>query len=309
MYRMSTIRAALEQQLPANRLSHEPRWPDADSMFEGAWRPDWRRRAKYLMRLALTVSARRRVLGVCASNDLARTLLESHPRAFYPLMSHLLDRRFGLQERLAATLASMTGSPQLLLAKHAQLLSKRGITLVELDDGSRVELSLSDVSFHEGLWQIGLLSASGERLYSIGFGLTSARQVLVANVQGASRGLDGLEIGRQITQTAHGMRPPYLLMHAMKSLARSWQVDSLLGIDPHHHIKGRWNLRGSRLQFDYRSFWADLDGTRERGGNWSLPLATIQRALEDVPTKRRAMYRRRYALLRELDEAILRLQS
>ncbi len=305
---MSTIRAALPQQPPVNLLSYEPRWPDADTMFEGAWRPDWRRRTKYLVRLALTVSARQRVLSVCASNDLARTLLESHPRAFYPLMSHLLDRRFDLKKRLATTLASMTGTPQLLLARHAKLLSQSGIRLLELDDGSRVELSLSGVSFHEGLWQIGLRAASGERLYSIGFGLTSAREMLVANVQGASRGLDGLEIGRQITQTAHGMRPPYLLMHAMKTLARSWQVESLMGIDPHHHVKGRWNLRDSRLQFDYRSFWADLGGARDQGGNWSLPLATTQRPLEDVPTKRRAMYRRRYAMLLELDEAILRLQ-
>ncbi len=306
---MSTIRAAIQPQPAANLLSNEPRWPDADTMFEGAWHPDWRRRAKYLARLALTVSARHRVLTLCASNDLARTLLESHPRAFYPLMSHLLDRRFGLKERLAATLASMTGTPQLLLARHAGLLSQSGITLLELDDGSRVELSLSGVSFHEGLWQIGLRSASGERLYSIGFGLTSAREVLVANVQGASRGLDGLAISRQITQVAHGMRPPYLLMHAMKSLARSWQVESLMGIDPHHHVKGRWNLRDSRLQFDYRSFWLDQGGVREPGGNWSLPLATTQRQLEDVPAKRRAMYRRRYTLLQGLDEAILRLQS
>ena len=77
------FRAALEPQPPANLLSDVPRWPDADTMFEGAWRPDWRRRAKYMVRLALTVSARRRVLAVCASNDLARTLLGSRPRAFY----------------------------------------------------------------------------------------------------------------------------------------------------------------------------------------------------------------------------------
>ena len=306
---MSAIRASLQPPSPAQRRVVEPCWPDADTMFAGAWKPDWRRRAKYLFRLAWTVSARHQVLAVCASNDLARTLLVSHPRALYPLMSHLLDRRFGVKERLAATLASMTGAPQMLMARYAKQLLQGGIRLLELDDGSWIELSLSGVSFHEGLWQIGLQSARGERLYSLGFGLTSEREAMVANVQGASRGVDGLAISRQVTQAAHGMRPPYLLMHAMKTLARSWQIESLLGIDPHHHVKGRWNLRDSRLQFDYRSFWVDLGATRDPRGNWSLPLVTPQRPLEDVPTKRRAMYRRRYALLQELDAAILRLQS
>ncbi len=95
----------------------------------------------------------------------------------------------------------------------------------------------------------------------------------------------------------------------MKSLARTWQVDSLRGIDPHHHVKGRWNLHDSRLRFDYRSFWLDLGEARERSGNWSLPLGTTQRQLEGVAAKRRAMYTRRWALLLELDEAILRLRQ
>ena len=137
--------AGIQPQAFANASLSKLRWPDADTMFEGAWRPDWRRRAKYCARMALTVSARDRVLCLCSSNDLARTLLESHPRALYPLMSHLLDRRFGLKERLAATLASMTGVPQLLMAKDPRLLSTSGITLLELGDGTRAGISLSGV--------------------------------------------------------------------------------------------------------------------------------------------------------------------
>ena len=41
-----------------------------------------------------------------------------------------------------------------------------------------------------------------------------------------------------------------------------------------------------------------------RGGNWSLSLETATRPLEEVPTKRRAMYRRRYAMLEALRQAV-----
>ena len=284
------------------------RWPNADVMFDGAWKPDWRRRAKCLARMAMTVDARARVLSQCAASEFAYSLLKNHPRAFYPLMSHLLDRRLGVGERLEATLASMQVIPSLLGDRSLDALKKSGIVLIELDDGSRLSLSLSGVSFHEGLWQVGLHSAAGERLYSVGFGLTSQSSLLVANVQGPSLGIDGLEYNRQSTHMAHGMRPPYLLLHALKAIARSWQLQEFVGIDPAHHVKGRWNLRHSRLKFDYRAFWTDHGGVVEADGNWALPILTPRRTLDDVPAKRRAMYRRRYELLDRLEESIRELR-
>ena len=69
-------------------------------------------------------------------------------------------------------------------------------------------------------------------------------------------------------------------------------------------FRSRWNLRESRLRFDYRAFWTEHAATRDVGGNWSLPLDTALRPLEEVPTKRRAMYRRRYAMLEALQLAV-----
>ncbi len=295
---------ATPPQSTVDRAIRDLRWPSAEVMFAGAWRPDWRRRLKYLARMALTIEARARVLDVCATDDFARALLRVQPRAFYPLMSHLLDRRFGVEDRLNATLASLAVIPARLRGDGMALLASEGLPLLVLDDGTRLNLSISGVSFHEGLWQLGLHTPTGVRLYSLGFGLPSPRSLLVANVQGASIGIDGLEKNRLLTHTAHGMRPPYLLLHALKTIARSLGIGTLSGIDPHHHVKGRWNLRRSRLQFDYRALWRDHGATREPSGNWSLPLEPTQRALETVPSKKRAMYRRRHELLQRFDESI-----
>ncbi len=282
-------------------------WPDADAMFRGAWRVDWRRRLKYAVRTLLTKEERAAILQECRANEFARALLHDHPRAFYPMMSHLLDRRLDARERCAATLESLRAIPARLHCDGESLLSQEGLALLEFEGGLRVALSISGVSFHEGLWQIGLHTAQQERLYSIGFGFTAPGKLLIANVQGASRGIDGLEQGRLATHAAQGMRPAHLLMHALRTLARGLGVASLTGIDPHHHVKGRWNVRRSRLQFDYRTFWAEHGGVRDGTGNWSLPLQRAPRPLEDVPAKRRAMYRRRYLILERLDHAILAL--
>ena len=280
-------------------------WPGARAMFDGAFDLDLQRRIKYLWRLALTWEVRGRMLREFDGQAIAQALFRARPRAFYPLMNHLVDRRMGAQARLRTTLASLrTVCASVGDDGNVRGLLTHGITLLELADHTRVVLSLNDVSFHEGLWQVGLVGADGLRLYSVGFGLTDARTLLVGNVQGPSLKDEGLDRIRDATHAAHGMRPPHLLMHTLRVLAAQWGVTRLQGVDPANHVKGRWNLRGSRLRFDYRAFWAEHEGARDAGGNWSLPLDTALRPLEDVPTKRRAMYRRRYAMLEALALAV-----
>ena len=283
-------------------------WPDARAMFENAFDLGLERRIKYLWRLALTWNVRGRLLREFRGQTTIEALFRAQPRAFYPVMNHLIDRRMNAQARLRTTLTSLrVVSDSVGGDANVRSLLTQGVTLLELTDGTRVVLSLNDVSFHEGLWQIGLIGADGVRLYSIGFGFTDAQTLLMGNVQGPSLGDDGLDRIRDVTHAAHGMRPPHLLVHTQRVLATQWGATRLQGVDPENHVKGRWNLRDSRLRFDYRAFWAEHEATRDEGGNWSLPMDTALRALEDVPTKRRAMYRRRYAMLEALHLAIATL--
>ena len=277
-------------------------------MFDNAFDLNLERRAKYLWRLALTWKVRGRMLRELDARAMARALFRAQPRAFYPVMNHLIDRRMGAQARLRTTLASLrTVCDSVGDEANVRSLLTHGITLLELGDHTRVVLSLNDVSFHEGLWQIGLIGADGLRLYSIGFGLTDAQTLLIGNVQGPSLKDGGLDRIRDATHAAHGMRPPHLLVHTLRVLAARWGATRLEGVDPANHVKGRWNLRDSRLRFDYRAFWAEHEGVREPAGNWALPLDTALRPLEEVPTKRRAMYRRRYAMLEALQLAVATL--
>ena len=283
-------------------------WPGARAMFENAFDLNVERRIKYLWRLALTWNVRSHLLREIDGQAMSEALFRAQPRAFYPVMNHLIDRRLNAQARLRATLASLRvvcGS----VGDDANVRSllTHGITLLELTDRTRIVLSLNDVSFHEGLWQVGLVGEDGVRLYSIGFGFIDAGTLLMGNVQGPSLKDDGLDRIRDVTHAAHGMRPAHLLVHTLRVLAARWGATRLQGVDPENHVKGKWNLRDSRLRFDYRGFWGEHEGARDESGNWSLPLDTALRPLEEVPTKRRAMYRRRYAMLEALQLAVATL--
>jgi len=49
--------------------------------------------------------------------------------------------------------------------------------------------------------------------------------------------------------------------------------------------------------FSCNDYWSDFNALRNEDGDYELPLAPIHKDLRDVPTKRRAKYRRQHALL------------
>jgi uncharacterized protein VirK/YbjX len=281
------------------------RWPDVHTMLSPAFAVGPSRHIKYLWRLMVTRQARRQLLTALSDMPAARALFIERPRAFYPVMNHLLDRRFDAAQRLLSTLHSWRAMRAVSRsdARFDDLVT-RGLELSQLQGDLRLVLSLNGVSFHEGLWQVAVLAADGSRLYSLGFGFTAPDEILIGNLQGPSTGESGPALIRTLTHASEGLWPPWLLLQVLRMLAQLWGVSLLVGVDPDHHVKGRWNLRKSRLRFDYRAFWAECGGVRLVSGNWKLPVQVEQRALADVPAKRRAMYRRRYEMLARIQAQV-----
>jgi len=285
------------------------RWPNARQMFEGALPMDWSRRLKYLLRCALTLRARAAVLHHVRQCHFAELLFTRQPRAFYPVMNTLLDRRLGQRDRVRVMRCNLSEITRRLPSELAEALAcGERLCLATLPDGTALQLGINEISYHEGLLALYLRRPDGTRLYTVTFGFTDARTLLIGSVQGPALGEQGAQVVRDLTSTAHGLRPHFLLMQALRQICQRWDIQTLLGIDPVHHVKGRWNHRGARLKFDYRAFWLELGAEQRADGHWSLPVQVAERPLDEVPSKRRAMYRRRYEMLAgvqaSLDQAL-----
>ena len=278
-------------------------WPDAETMMGEVFHRDWDRRLKYALRLAWTFPQRARLLREAAQDPFARALFKARPQSFYPVMTHLMHRKLGVRARVQATLASMKVVPAAYPDRWTDLLGE-GIVLQTLDDGARLVLGLTQISFHEGLWQVGLIDSSGQRLYSAGFGLVDEQTMFIGNLQGVQNHPDALARLAELTQAAHGMRPPYFLLYTVRLLANAWGLKRLGGVGPYTHVKGARLHKAGRLWFDYPAFWEENGGTALADGNWSLPLEAERRPIEEIASKRRAQYRRRYAMLDELAAGI-----
>ena len=101
---------------------------------------------------------------------------------------------------------------------------------------------------------------------------------------------------RDLTHAAEGLRPAFLLVEMLRALCLRWDM-ALVGVDPQHHVKRRWHQRGLKIAFDYCGFWSELGGSKAADGRWTIPLWRPARDASDVPAKRRAMHRRKMALL------------
>lgn len=51
---------------------------------------------------------------------------------------------------------------------------------------------------------------------------------------------------------------------------------------------------------DYDSFWLSIGGEKQENGNFMLPLVMPRKPMEEIASKKRSEYRRRYALLDSL---------
>lgn len=105
---------------------------------------------------------------------------------------------------------------------------------------------------------------------------------------------------KQLTKSCHGLRPAYLMVEAMKSLTKILGYDQLLGIPQKYQNKSRF-IQSKHYTVDYDAIFAESGGQLK--DYWELPLEN-ERNLDDVPSKKRSMYRKRYAMLEALESAM-----
>ncbi len=216
-------------------------------------------------------------------------------------------------------------APQRLavVASHYELVAKQFPSLLLL--GRDAQRTLADLSSYSPgctlvldrpIWfkregELVLNLFQGDlRVASLAFSLCQAEGqlcLLIGAVQGIHKGIDSetsLNIYRDLTKDFEGLRPRSLLIEAIKCLARllgATQIHAVSDAYRHHRHPYFGADTGRELAANYDAIWQEHGGeTLEREGFFSLPVAAAERSAEDIAPKKRAMYRRRYALLDDL---------
>lgn len=174
--------------------------------------------------------------------------------------------------------------------------------------GLRLVLDKAHWFLREGEIVLNLF-VNDQRFYSIAFTLSieaGEPLILVGALQG-SNSEEATIVYRDITRALHGMRPRDLLMTGLKLLCgelgirRIWAISS----DNRQHNSSYFgNSHKEKVLVAYNEVWAEHGGEALDNGFFEIPAVVSYKDMAEIPTRKRATYRRRYEMLDKLALAI-----
>jgi uncharacterized protein len=196
-----------------------------------------------------------------------------------------------------------------LLTRQLEILHfppRASIILADLADAFQIRLHKYLLFEHEGELTVSLFK-SDQRLYSLTFTLGQIRAELAAYA-GGLQGLgspEALEIYRSLTHHMHGLRPRDLLVTAFRLLCGSLGVARILAISDSKRIcSNSYHCPGEQIFSSYDSAWIECGGVPMSNAFFELSPRLTQRSAKDIPSRKRAQYRRRYAMVDAIAQQI-----
>ncbi len=116
---------------------------------------------------------------------------------------------------------------------------------------------------------------------------------------------DAKEIIKKITKQCHAYRTKNLILHATQEVVRNLGIQHLYAVTNYGYYANNHVRIDRKLKTDFSKFWEESGGAScDDKRFYELPLVEVRKTMEKVPTRKRAVYRRRFALLDEIDISI-----
>lgn len=240
----------------------------------------------------------------------AQIFFHQHEHEAYPLLHLFTDSRFGATKRQQIMQYDLEAALKNFGATVFKQISQKPYhcLIAKLPNGCQLWLNRNDQLVDEGWWAVSLRNVQGERIYTASFTFLPHNALLIGSVQGPNTA-DAKDVVRQMTKTLHGIRPQHFMINALQLLSGSLKTTPLLGIAQDNQVKLRWALK-KRVQINYDDLWANAGGTRNaQDGYWHLPALPARKNESEIKSQKRAMYRRRYAMLDEIAAQMQRVFS
>lgn len=273
------------------------KWPNAHALYPDRGKKSYRlKRLRYNLRSLFHSSLIKQFECKINEDPLLCLLLNQRASYSYPLVHRFLDKRFDSQTRFAMICENLSFLPKIFTEKGLTQLWEKPLYLGEIIEDFEIYLNINEHQAMEGYWALELRHKPTDRLvYLLTFGKLS-EALLIAVIQGPN--FEGSkELVKLLTKKCHGLRPAYLMVETMKALTQALGYKKLLGIPQKYQNKSRI-VQSKRYVVDYDAIFAESAG--QLSEYWELPLTLEAKKLEDIPSNKRSMYRKRYAMLNQL---------
>ena len=236
-------------------------------------------------------------------------VLVLHPFVFYMFRAHafLLKGQSASADIAQALFAHYVSLVSRMGHEAVPSLFSQGLSLYEqmFDDLSvALVLQYDHRMRFEGQLSLKLL-LNGDEAYFINFVL-DGDTVKVAGVQGVK---DHKDLYKIFTKQLHGLRPQNFIWMAFLDWCKAVGVTQVLGVRPEWHVYQNETKSQGKVGFDYETFWQEVGGEGFDEVWYVLPIDYPHKPIEEVEQKKRSLYRKRYALLDEVNLGMLAMLS
>jgi len=278
------------------------------------WRsPSWR--AKFLLRSLLTpVSSWQHMHHIAAFAPMQQ-VLPQQPTLPGKIHRPYLHLGLSIGQRVAALHNHYRFVSQLECeALRQAMLSATGVELASFSgkDGEAMTIAMICNGRCEREGEVNLLlHCDGTLLGVLTFAVTERNgkpQLVIGGLQGADRDTPH-EFIRHATKACYGLFPKRVLLEAVLQLAAAMGIQQIYAVRDGGHVfySLRYRLKKRALfHACYDEFWQSVSATPVSRYLYQLPPSLVQKPLEEIASKKRAEYRRRYALLDQLHQQLSR---
>lgn len=146
------------------------------------------------------------------------------------------------------------------------------------------------------------------RAYSIAFSFHTeddgGRSIYIGGLQGRSTD-EALDSYRDLTKSLFGIRPRDLLVYSLQILATHTNTKRIFAVsDECRHHRHPYFAK-KELGSNYNAIWEDRAGVRVSDQFYEIPVSPYRRDIEEVKSKKRSLYKKRYSFLDELQPRIV----
>lgn len=259
---------------------------------------------KYSVRKALYKTAVNDFVERVNQHELWKSLFRNSPYACYSILHSYASKHFSPHQRVAAITTDLNTTLTHLGQTYCeQIFCQRSpLKLAQLTDEIGLYLHQNDLCLLEALCSVSLRDREMNRLYNCTFVFLSPTEILLTSVQGGGT----KEEVRELTKQLQGLRPMQLMVNVMQVLASTLGCSALYGIPQHLQVKLR-RFKRNHVLFSYDDFWQEFGGTKSNTPDrpfYLLPLKAPRKDFEQISSKKRSMYRRRYQMLDQMSERI-----
>lgn len=113
------------------------------------------------------------------------------------------------------------------------------------------------------------------------------------------------DVVKKVTRRCYSYRTKNFILHATQEVAKALGLTHIYAVTNYGYYANNHVRRDRKLKTSFSDFWEESGGHPcEDRRFYELPMTEYRKAMEEVPAHKRNYYRKRYALLDEVDASI-----